>query len=117
MKTNDDLFQHIPNELKNVVISLEHLHLSEIAWSKENVIQIIECLQKAEIGILGGDVLSIQQGEYRHNYDNWYSAKAECESKSEFAERSYKEANKYINSYPDPKDGSIAYVLVIEKDC
>ena len=95
----------IPQELKGKEISLEHLHLSEVAWLKTEALKLIDHLQSKGSFILGGDVLKKDEGVYRHNYDNWYLNQEDGDAK-----QSAEHARNYINKYPE---GDYAFVFVV----
>jgi len=96
----------IPSELSNKSISLEHIGLSEVAWHKDDALLYIEYLEVEGRFILGGDVLSLDSGEYRHNNDNWYFERSDGNAK-----QSIEHTRNYIKKYPA---GNYAYVLVVD---
>ena len=95
----------IPQELKGKEISLEHLHLSEVAWLKTDVLKLIDHLQSKGSFILGGDVLKKYEDGYRHNYDNWYINQEDGDAK-----QSAVHTRNYINKYPED---DYAFVFVV----
>jgi hypothetical protein len=96
----------IPSELSNKSIPLEHIGLSEVAWHKDDALLYIEYLEEEGQFILGGDVLSLDSGEYRHNNDNWYFERSDGNAK-----QSIEHTRNYINKYPA---GNHAFVLVVD---
>ena len=62
----------IPTHLKGKEISLEHIGSNGVAWHRSEVFQLIEYLESSSKFILGGDFLTLEEGKYRHNYDNWH---------------------------------------------
>jgi len=95
---------NIPEHLKGKEISLSYIGLSEVAWEYEDALSIIEHCKKHKIFILGGDVLAKDNGEYKHNYDNWYLNTDQGNYKD-----SIKKTKDYITSYPK---GDYAFVFV-----
>ena len=97
----------IPDSLKGKEISLSSIGLSEVAWTYEDALEFIEECKKNSIFILGGDVLSKEGNEYRHNYDNWY-----LNLDQGTIEDSIKKAEEYITNYPK---GEYAFVFVTDE--
>jgi hypothetical protein len=99
-------------------IGLSHLHVAQVAWFRNDVIEIIRQLKGTKIAILGGDVLQKRSDNFEHEYSSWHVDPLESESVEAYAERSLEETTAYIRGFPDPDDGSVAYVLVFEQvDC
>ena len=95
----------IPTELKGKAISLEHLHISEVAWIKTDALKLVDHLQAKGSFMLGGDVLKKEADGYRHNYDNWYFNREDGD-----AHQSAKHTRNYINDY---REGEYAFVFVV----
>ena len=77
----------------------------EIALSANEVLGAIELLKANEIPILGGDILSIDSGNFfyayqlwgsAYHYLSWYCDELENESKTELSRRSYEVAQEAI---------------------
>jgi len=96
---------NIPEELKGKEITLEHLHLSEIAWRKNEALKLVDHLQSKGSFILGGDVLKKEADGYKHNYDNWYLNPEDGD-----ATQSTEHTRNYIKKYPE---GDYAFVFVV----
>lgn len=96
---------NIPEELKGKEITLDHLHLSAIAWRKTDALKLVDHLQSRGDFILGGDVLQNDAEGYRHNNDNWYLNQEDGD-----ATKSAEHARNYIDKYPD---GDYAFVFVV----
>ena len=94
----------IPDQLKGKGISLSYIGLSEVAWKYKDALTLIEHCDKNKIFILGGDVLTKDDGEYRHNHDNWYMNTDKGDYKD-----SVKKTKNYITNYPK---GNYAFVFV-----
>ena len=102
----------ISDELRASAISLEHLGLREVAWSRVRALDVISALRGSRWAVLGGDVLVPRDGVLRHSYDSWHSDPADEEMCSEFVERSHRESRTYIERFPEKPDSPAAYVLV-----
>lgn len=96
----------IPKRLKGKEISLSSIGLSEVAWKYEDALALIEYCENNKIFILGGDVLTKEGSEYRHNYDNWYLDKDQGNYKD-----SINKTKEYITNYPK---GNYSFVFVTE---
>lgn len=77
---------------------------------------IINQLKGANVAIVGGDVLRKVGDKFEYDHSSWHVDRTTEESADAYAERSLKETETYIRKFPDPDDGSVAYVLVFEKD-
>ena len=97
---------YIPEQLKGKEISLTSIGLSEVAWQFDDALLFINDCEKTSVFILGGDVLSKEENEYRHNYDNWY-----VDTKQSELEDSVKKAREYVSNYPK---GNYAFIFVTE---
>ncbi|WP_211831193.1 Imm40 family immunity protein, partial [Kistimonas asteriae] len=95
----------IPSQLLEKAISLEHIGSNEVAWFKSDIPELLNRLESVGAFVLGGDVLSFDCGEYRHNYDNWY-----FELSDGSAKQSIEHTRNYINKYPA---GNYAFVVVV----
>ncbi|MBT3321371.1 MAG: hypothetical protein HN392_03705 [Anaerolineae bacterium] len=96
----------IPPHLKGKEISLEHIGLSEVAWSKNDALDLLKYLEATDHFVLGGDVLALEVDHYQHNYDNWHFNFEDGDAKE-----SIEQAASYINKYPA---GDYAFVLVTD---
>ena len=98
----------IPTELKGKDINLTHLGVNEVAWQRSDAIQLLDSFMSKSVFVLGGDVLSNQNDNYKHNYDNWYFEKEHGDEKE-----SILKAKEYISNYPE---GDYVFVIVTEKN-
>ncbi|HAM40436.1 MAG TPA: hypothetical protein DDX89_01165 [Candidatus Omnitrophica bacterium] len=112
IKYSMSLPAQIPSHLSQRAIPLDHLGVKEVAWTRKDALEIVRTLEQTRVAILGGDVLQKQRDLFAHNYDNWHCDRQEQESWSAYAVRSRRETQTYLNAYPDPRDDSIAFVLV-----
>ena len=81
----------------------------EIALAVDDALQAIELLKGSQMTILGGDILSEDNGELIYAYQlwgeeyhclNWYCDREDNESKDEYAKRSYILAKEgVVNAY------------------
>lgn len=76
------------------------------------MIEITKELKDTNVVILGGDVLRKRGDKFEHEYSNWSVNRRENESLQTYAKRSREETTAYVQRFPDPEDGSFAYVLV-----
>ena len=90
----------LPDALLQRARTLDHLGVGERAWPRDAAIAIIRHLRSQGVAVLGGDVLSDENGTLRHNYANWHSDPRPAEAYSEFALRSQEEALAYLEQYP-----------------
>ena len=102
----------ISDELRASAISLEHLGVSEVAWTRARALDVISALRGSKWAILGGDVLVQRDGVLRHSYDSWHSSPTAEEMCPAFVERSHSESRTYIERFPEKPASPTAYVLV-----
>ena len=95
----------IPSNLKGKEILLEHIGIRNVAWLRNDALELIDYLSSKGSFILGGDVLTLTPDGYRHNYDNWY-----FNFEDGNANQSVEHAKNYINKYPI---GNVAFVLIV----
>ena len=97
-----DLIQSLklPAALVHQARSLEHLGVSEQAWPRAAVLEVIDHLGGQPIAVLAGHVLVRRDQRLTHNYDNWHSDRNPYETFPEFASRSQREARAYVSRYP-----------------
>ena len=60
----------IPSAFHERAISLDHLHVAEVAWKRADVLEIMAALKNSNWAVLGGDVLRSDGQAYRHTYDS-----------------------------------------------
>ena len=106
----------IPIHLHQRAISLDHLGVDEVAWTRDDVFEIIRALEQTRVAILGGDVLQKFGTHPTHNYDSWHTDRKEREAWLEYAARSRQATRAYVNAYPNPQAGSITFVLVFSSE-
>ena len=96
-------------------LSLHELGVAEVAFTRSDALDVLNCLNGSQAGVLGGDVLKVVNGKPQYTYDNWHVDRVPSEDISEFLRRSISETDKYIRNYPDPEDGTIFYSLVVSE--
>lgn len=92
---------------------LQDVGVGGFALAMEDALDAVRSLVGSRVAIAGGDVLRIENGRPRYTYDNWYVNRQGDESLEEYLTRSWNTAERYIREYPDPRDGTILYALVI----
>jgi hypothetical protein len=104
-----------PIKLKNSAVWLEEkVGVKEYGWHYEDVLKVIEYLEKCDTFILGGDVLEIKADGYEYPCDNWYINYDENKTKDENIIASCNKAFNYIKSHQANRLGEYLYVLVYQ---
>lgn len=80
------------------------LGIFEVAWTYDDVMEVLTQLEKEKIIILGGDVLN---KNLEYTYDNWYYQEKDYIGSIEYTRN-------YINSYYQKNGNDFYYVLVIQ---
>jgi hypothetical protein len=117
------LYRHYPSmprwlemldrELRETGLPLSAWGVNETAWDKKSAKRVTKVCADAGLAILGGDVWRQHgDGNWRATGDNWYSERRPREAVSAFVRRSRSETEAYLESYPDPGDGTIKFVVV-----
>ena len=94
----------IPERFHDRAICLDHLGVAEVAWKRSDVVDILSTIADLPWAVLGGDVLRLSSGEYRHTGDSWHSDRQKAESCLDFIRRSHRETLAYIGRYPEGGD-------------
>ena len=84
----------------------------EDAWTRASVRTIVEFLRNTDVVILGGDVMRRDERGIRHTYDSWHYNPNAHDAAVVSVSESHAAARDYVDSYPDPEDGTILFVLV-----
>lgn len=102
----------IKNKILEKAISLEEICLYELAWTKNDAINLINSLISDELGILGGDVYLDHCRAVSPLSDNWSAIQKTRESKNDFFQRSKLESLEYIERFPIASEGRFIFSLV-----
>lgn len=85
--------------LQNAIL-LEEQDIGDLAWKKEDLIQLVNSLMDDDIIILGGDVYKIDEEDLTFLGDNWSCTPKENETRDVYAKRSKIITLEYVNKYP-----------------
>jgi hypothetical protein len=83
------------------------------ALFREDAIDALKKFDDLGVAILGGDVLCIENGQIRYNYDNWLCNRDIDESNFDFKVKSITISKKYIANY---KKAESHYLFAIIPD-
>jgi hypothetical protein len=104
----------IPERFHDRALCLDHLGVAEVAWKRSDVAEILSAIADSRWAVLGGDVLRLTGGKYRHTGDSWHSDRQNAEACLDFVRRSHSETLAYIGRYPESGQ-SVSYVLVFDE--
>ena len=108
------VLQQILKDLASQAKSLESLGLQEVAWTKQDALRLIQCLDEQKIAILGGDVYNrTLSGRLTPAYENWFCERCEGEALRDYAERSQRKANIFLSTCSDSPN--ILFTLVLKE--
>ena len=97
-------------------VDLSEIGCDELAWPRNEALEVAECLRSHDLAVLGGDVLEIKDGEPRHTYDNWYARERPVDMGwDEFVQATYDRTVDYISRYNET-GRRIVYVLVFKSE-
>lgn len=93
--------REIEEKINKNAINLSCYCLNDLAWKKEDAINVVRSIMNDEIGILGGDVYKlIPPDRFEPLYYYWACEINEGEAKKDFYERSKVESLEYIQRCP-----------------
>lgn len=92
--------EEIIKKLHKNSINLESFGVGELAWKKQDAMDVIISIMTETIGVLGGDVYKLDLNHLKAIGDNWFCEMRDNESRDEFYLRSKMETLKYIEQYP-----------------
>jgi len=107
-----DFTKFLQEELVSRAISLDEIGVNEVAWKRDDALEVLKALSEQKCVILGGDVLVIKETGIEYTYDNWFSDK-KVKPLNDWSEKvrvSAEIARKYINKYHEGKR-SICYTI------
>lgn len=84
--------------------SLESQGLYDVAWTRSDILLLLQRLEGTSVCVLGGDVWEEDGGRLKPNYDSWHSERRRGESLAAYARRSRSEALAYLARYPIKND-------------
>jgi hypothetical protein len=89
---------------------------SEFGLKISDALRAIELLQGTDVIIVGGDVLSDESGKLIYTYENWDVEKINKENLTDYANRSYDIAKKYINKISEnTTTNKLLYIVFVTK--
>jgi hypothetical protein len=103
----------LPKDILAKGIVLEELGVSDIAWLREDALDVIEIAKHQGKALLGGDVCVFENSGWNFNYDNWHCEPTPNENLIDFCNRSAETGIKYVKSYPIKEN--VAFILVFGK--
>ena len=107
----------IPDNIMQKSINLINYGMSGIAFTKDDLLNILKSDDILGFAILGGDVLKLnsEKNKYNYTYDNWsISSRLVKESFEDYCKRCLEESINYIEKYP--ADESIAFSPVLTSE-
>jgi hypothetical protein len=103
----------ITDTLIKKAYSLESIGINELAWKKEDAIQVIKELIEIKKAILGGDVYKKNKKLIQPTYDSWYCEMNSNENIDDFSLRSINKSIDYIKNYNEKNNGEYYYTIVV----
>lgn len=93
--------------------SLHSIGSNEIALNRAALVEALKALKGKQVAILGVSILRVVDGKPEYNFDGWHSDLVKDHSFSDYAEKSWQAAFKYLGSYPDNGDDTILYAITL----
>jgi hypothetical protein len=111
----DKLPASFPQNLLESAVPLKSMGLSDLAWKRNDAIQVVDALAECGYAILGGDVLVERAGRLTHTYDSWFVNREEAATWRQFVLESKNRAISYISRYSETNGDDYYYVLVFDR--
>lgn len=109
----------IPDRYREILelrgFSLQEIGSAGSALAKSDALEAVDALKESQVAILGGDVVISTNGKLRYAKENWYIKKGSNEDLRDYLARSRQKAEDYIQTYPDPGNGTILYALIVSE--
>ena len=97
----------------DIAVNLGSIGVNQLAWNRKDALDLLQNIQEADIGILGGD-LYVQEGDsISSTGDNWYCERIPDEDDQSYYARSKLESIQFINKKTDIEDENSLFVLVM----
>ena len=101
----------IPKAMASRARSLAALGLDDVAWSREDAIELLAQFSGEPVAVLGGDVYIESAGHLKPAYENWYCERRPGETLQTYSQRSQQQALTFLRSYRDSPEVLFALVL------
>jgi hypothetical protein len=111
----EHILSKLPTAVRDSRHSLQDIGLPDLAWSLDQIDDVLIAVRERNIAVLGGDIYEDQDGRTRVTYDNWYVNREPNESFEEYAHRTIERAREYARAYPR-KVGRVFYVGLVMSD-
>jgi hypothetical protein len=111
----EHILSKLPTAVRDSRHSLQDIGLPDLAWSLDQIDDVLIAVRERNIAVLGGDIYEDQDGRTRVTYDNWYVNREPNESFEEYAHRTIVRAREYARAYPR-KVGRVFYVGLVMSD-
>jgi hypothetical protein len=109
------ILQKLPEEVKRSLYSLSGLGIPDLAWSLDDISDVLRALKDTGLAILGGDVYAQEAGRVRPTFDSWHCDRDRAESYGEYVRRCWQSAWEYTLTYPR-EVGHDRYVSLVFSD-
>lgn len=94
---------------------MTEIELDEVALTRTSALNAINALKDTGVGILGGDVYLLV-GDLEDTYNCWTCNSTDYPDADSFLSESLEIAAGYVKKFPEPKTGTILFVLVLTEE-
>jgi hypothetical protein len=109
---NDDRYAIVPSDLKLCALDLSAIGANELAWHRQDCLDVLKVLHDHGQAVLGGDVYEIKDQKPIPSYDNWFARERRLgESWPDYVRYTCNIGVDYVRTYREGKR-TIAYVPV-----
>jgi len=109
------ILDKLPEEVKRSLHSLQELGIPDLAWSLDDIGDVLRALKDQSVAILGGDVYEEQGGRIRPTFDSWHCDRDRTEPYWQYVQRCWQRAWEYTLTYPRAV-GRVRYVSLVFSD-
>ncbi|HYW08311.1 MAG TPA: Imm40 family immunity protein [Longimicrobium sp.] len=114
MTDSKSTFRRLPPAIRGKAHSLESAGVNNVAWKAADLPDILGWLHHQEIGILGGDVYRVENGDLQLTYDSWSCERHPAEQMRDYVHRSHEHAIQYVQKHGASTSGIYYYALVLD---
>ena len=104
----------IIDQIKKTSFSLVEFGINDLAWKREEALEVIKSIMGLQIAIIGGDVYKIEKDRLIPLGDNWHCEPYANETADQFYLRSKRTSLAYIEKYPIYPGELIVFGMVFQ---
>jgi hypothetical protein len=105
-----EVMSFLPEEILSR--SIRHQDTREYSWDYQTTLEILDICEAKDIVIIGGDIIKSNGFFLSYEGSSWDIESNKFNTENSLARYSIQFTREYLKKYPDPRDGTIRYLLV-----